>query len=156
MAAAYSVDLRERVLAAYNTGQYCLTEVAGMFRVSVAWIKNMRALLAETGSLKPRPRGAGRRPRLDEEQRARLRELVANQPDLTLAELQQQLPVRVSVSTLSATLIQLGLTRKKSRFTRASRTGPTLSKSALIFAPGSRTSTFRSSFSSTKRGHTPR
>jgi transposase len=142
MPAPYSVDLRERALNAYATGEYSLDEVADLFGVSVAWIKNIRNLHAETGSLEPRPPAGGRKRRLDEEQQAHLSRLLAEQPDATLAELRDQLTVRVSLSTLSVTLAGLGFSRKKSLFTRASGTAKTLSKSGRNSVPASRKSTF--------------
>lgn len=144
MPAPYSVDLRERAFNTYATGEYSLEEVATLYGVSVAWIKNIRNLHATTGCFEPRPPAGGRKPRFDEEQKARLRRLVAEEPDATLAELRDRLAVQVSLSTLSVTLAGLGLTRKKSPSTRASRTAKTLSKSGRSSVPASKRSTLPS------------
>jgi transposase len=59
---------------------------------------------------------------------------VNEQPDVTLEELAvlmaTRLKVRVSISTLSRRLIELGLTRKKRVSTPPKPTGPRSSKSA--------------------------
>jgi transposase len=121
----YSMDLRERVVAAYAQGDLTLAEVAARFRVSVAWVKRLRQRLKATGSLDPLPGGRGPEPKLGEDQRRRLAELVRADPDATLAELRQRLAEPVSRSTVCRALAALGLTYKKSPSTPASATAPT-------------------------------
>ena len=55
----YSVDLRERAVAAYKRGGKTMEEVAVEFSVSQKTLSHWLKLEAETGSLKPRPRGGG-------------------------------------------------------------------------------------------------
>ena len=57
---AYSVDLRERIIAAVDAGQ-ARREVARRFDVSPATIGNYLRLRRQTGGLAPRPRAGGRR-----------------------------------------------------------------------------------------------
>ena len=38
---AYSNDLRERVVAAYATGQFTISQVAGRFAVSVSFVDKL-------------------------------------------------------------------------------------------------------------------
>ena len=57
-----------------------------------------------------------------------VRMLVSSQPDITLAELQARLEaeaIKVSIAAIHRFLRALGLTHKKRRSTRPSRTGPT-------------------------------
>ena len=121
---AYSMDLRERVLAVCDAG-HGTKEVARLFDVSEAWVRRLKQRRRERGTIEPLPRNSGRKPALDEAAQQRLRELVRQQPDATLEELRSQLEVRLSISSLWETLRKLRLPFKKSPCTRRSRTGPT-------------------------------
>jgi transposase len=127
---AYSLDLRLRVLAAVDQGDLSRTEIAELFGVSTAWVRRLVQRRRETGSITPRPRRYGPRPKLDQERCQQLAQLVQQDPDATLAELRQRLAVSVGIPTLWRALDRLGLTLKKSRCGPASRTGPTSSSSA--------------------------
>src|SRR6476660_1047169 len=124
---AYSLDLRERVLADCDAG-LGTTATAAKYRVSPAWVRRLKQRRRETGRVAPRPRGPNRHTKLggraDE-----LRRLVAEQPDATLAELEARLPDRVSLGTLWSALQALRLRFKKSPADRpagpAGREGPT-------------------------------
>ena len=52
---AYSVDLRERVVAAFDVGDMTDEEVATLFQVGEATVHRWKRLKRETGSLVPRP-----------------------------------------------------------------------------------------------------
>jgi transposase len=111
MAAAYSMDLRERVFKAWQaTGE--ADAVAARFGVSRAWVHRLAQRQRETKSLAPRKQTKFRK-RILAEHEARLKALVAAKPDLTLAELRAQLPTTASLSTLWTALDRLGLTVKK-------------------------------------------
>ena len=92
MARAYSLDLRERVVAAVASGQTCRA-VAVRFGVSVAsvvkWYQRFRA----TGSAAAKPMG-GRRPYALESERDWVLARVAKVPDLTLRALTAELAAR--------------------------------------------------------------
>ena len=81
MGAAYSQDLRDRVLAAYDRGMVT-SQIAKIFEVSPAWARRIKQDRRETGRTTPRPMGGVRRVKIDP---ARLRQLVEQQPDGTLA-----------------------------------------------------------------------
>lgn len=125
---AYSVDLRERVLAAYACDERT-AEVAETFSVSPAWARRVRQRWRELGVVGPLPQRRGRVPKLDGADRARLSGLWADTPDATLAELREALHRAsgklVSVSTVDRAVRALGLTLKKSRTGPASRTART-------------------------------
>ena len=121
---AYSMDLRERVVAACDDGVDTREEIAERFGVSVSWFRDLLKRRRETGSIAPRPRGGGRAPAFDEAAAARLREAVRADDDATLEELAEAAGVACAPSVVHRALKRLGITRKKSRGGRPSRTGP--------------------------------
>jgi len=121
MARAYAQDLRDRVLAAYDRGMKT-KQIADLFEVSPAWARAVKQRRRETGETSARPRGGARTIKID---RARLAELVREQPDATLEELRARLDVRCSPSAISMALTAMRLTYKKRRSTRRSRTART-------------------------------
>ena len=116
---AYSMDLRVRVLAAIDAGE-STAEVAETFSVSPAWVRRLVQRRRQTGETAPRPRAA--RPSKLAAHRPRIREVLAATPDMTLAELRDELKVVVALSTLWAAVRGLGLTFKKSQ--PGGRAGP--------------------------------
>jgi transposase len=128
----YSMDLRNRAVAMLDEGASS-TEVAEALGVSDSWVRKMRLRRDVLGDLAPgSPPGKPRK--LTTDDLVGLYLFVDEQPDLTLEELAvlmaRRLKVRVSISTLSRRLIELGLTRKKRLSTPLKPTGPRSSKSA--------------------------
>ena len=119
--AAYSLDLRKRVVRAYDRGT-SPDAVATQFEVSLAWVYRLVQRRRETGSIAPRKQTKFRGRALSADEEARLVALINAQPDATLAELQRALPTRAALSTLWRTIDRLGLTVKKNRTRR--RTTP--------------------------------
>jgi transposase len=116
---AYPLEFRERIVAAVDDGTQTVAEVAALFGVGERYVYKLLARRRLTGSLAPLAHGGGATAKLTESHLLRLVDLVAADPDATLAELQQRLRrrarVTVSLSTLWRALEQLDLTRKKSR-----------------------------------------
>lgn len=110
---AYSMDLRQRVLADCDAGLGTL-QVARKFRVSPAWVRRLKQRRRETGEIAPRQQRHGPRPKLAQHMEV-LMALVREQPDATAKELCTRLPVRVSHQTVQRTLQRLELTYKKRR-----------------------------------------
>ena len=109
---AYSIDLRERVLADFDAGMGN-DAVARKYRVSSRWVYKLRRQRSETGEIAPRRGKTGPKPKLAAHVE-QLTLLVEEQPDATLNELRQRLGVPVSLTTLWTTLKKLGVTLKKS------------------------------------------
>jgi transposase len=128
---AYKRDLRERVMAAYQEQCMETAEVAEMFGVSPAWARRLKQRLRELGTIEPLPQAKrGPDPKLTDDDRARLAELVAETPDATLAELRDGLAKAtgkgpVGVSTVWRAVRDLGLVLKKSPRTPPNKTAPT-------------------------------
>ena len=111
MAAAYSMDLRSRVLKDSDAG-LSSKELAERYHVSRAWIDALKQRQRETGSIAPRQQTKFRR-RVLEGQEGRLSALVAARPDATLAELRDALQTSAGLATVWRALNQLDLTIKK-------------------------------------------
>jgi transposase len=123
---ALSLDLRERVLGACDRGDLTREEVAEEFRVSRRFVQKVLRLRADGVPLAPKARGGGRAPSLGGPHLERLRALVREKPDRTLAELRDALresgAPAVSGPTVCRALKRLGLPLKKRRCTPASGT----------------------------------
>ena len=120
---AYSTDLRERVVGACDAGDATREQIADRFSVSVTWIRKLMRQRRETGSIAPKPRGGGRAPAFDAEADQRLRAAVRDDDDATLRELAGAAGVACCASAVHRALKRLGITRKKSRGGRPSKTG---------------------------------
>lgn len=115
--AAYSMDLRQRVVRACEGG-LSAREVAARFEVSLAWVYRLMQRRRVTGSIAPRTQTKFRRRALSSDEEGRLIALITARPDATLAELQDGLPTRAALSTLWRTIDRLGITVKKNRTRR--------------------------------------
>lgn len=117
MAKAYSNDLRGKILERYQRGSASLSELAERFGVSHGYTKKIRKQQLRTGQMERPAYRAGRRSRVRSEMEASLRSWVQEQPDLTLAELQQRLQrthsLHLSMGRLWLVLRQLQLPLKK-------------------------------------------
>ena len=121
---AYSMDLRMRVAAARDDGT-STREVAETFGCSESWVRRLMQRQRELGTLAPTDREVPDQRKLQDQQEKELRQLIGQQPDVTLAEIAEQFGHQVSESSISRTLKRMGLPRKKSRSTPVSRTGLT-------------------------------
>jgi len=119
------VDFRERIVAAYDAKEGTREEVAKRFKVSVGMVKKLLAQKARTGDLRPRHRFSGRKARLMPAQGAKLQQLIAREPDLTLAEMKDRLELNCTVAAVHWVVSRLGLTYKKRCSLRPSKTGRT-------------------------------
>jgi transposase len=135
---SYSADLRSRVLVAVDGGSPARA-VAERFRVSVSYIYKALGRRTATGETEARPQRNHQALKLAAYHDAIAIE-VARRPDVTLEELRAWLVathgVSASLGLMHKTLARLGLTLKKSRAGRRSRTGPISPPSASIGGPG--------------------
>jgi len=98
MAARYSRDLRERVVAACDEGAETRAEVAERFMVGQSWVRRLLQRRSEADSIDPKPRGVGQPPAFAGEAAERLRAAVEAAPDATLRELAAAAGVACSTS----------------------------------------------------------
>jgi len=120
--AAYSQDMRERVLRACERGD-SPSQIARRFEVSRVWVYQVWQRLKETGQRGSLRIGGYRRSRLADHAH-HLRAWIKKEPDLPLAELCERLKtldVTIKVPALWHRLNQLGLTYKKNLTRRRAR-----------------------------------
>ena len=112
---SYHVQLRERIVAAKKEGQSS-QEVSKRFQVSKRSVERYWKSYQDSGSVEPKQRGGYRRSRLEGHDET-LREWIAEQPDLTLVEIQQRcrnkLGIQIGINALWQRLNKLMLSYKK-------------------------------------------
>ncbi len=118
MGAAYAQELRDRVLVACDRGMKT-KQVADLFQVSSSWVRRVKQRRRETGETTPRPSGGATVVKID---LAQLAELVKRRPDATIKELHTLLGADCVESAVCMALKRLGLSFKKRRSMRRSKT----------------------------------
>ena len=117
-----SLDLRERIVAAYDHEEGTRPEIAQRFRVSVGLVKKLLQQRRRTGDLAPRHRFSGRKPTIVASHRSQLRALLTKKNDLTLKELRVGAGLKCSLQAINVVLAKMGLTYKKRHSAPASKT----------------------------------
>lgn len=114
----YSIDLRQRVVDAYN--QDIMTtygQVAERFSVSVSFVSSILRTYRNTGSVAPKVRQEQTPMKLSDEQLLTLKGLIKEDNDAILRELctalEKKVDVKISVSTMGRMTQKLGTTVKK-------------------------------------------
>jgi len=137
-------DLRRKLLFAYDQGEGSLPELAIRFFVSVGWAKKISAARNRTGQAERVPHKPGRKPHAGIEAQLQVRTWFVQQPDLTLAEVQQKLldqaGISLSLPQVWKLLRKLGLRLKKSRSTPPSEIAKPIASSARSLSLKSRRS----------------
>ena len=121
---AFSIDLRQRIVAAFDAKEGTQQQVAQRFCVSTDLVRKLLRQRRNTGSIEPKPHGGGRTRVIGPEASQRLRQAVAQNDDATLAQLAEAAGVAASPSMVHRALKDLGITRKKSPAGPPSRIGP--------------------------------
>jgi len=147
-----SLDLRERILSAYDHEGGTREQVAQRFRVSLGMVKKLLQQRRRTGDIAARHRFAGRKPIILAEHRRQMARLLASKPDMTLRELRDAVALRCTLPAIHYALDGMGLTYKKRVSAPASRTGPTSPARAGSGGAGKGDSTPPDWSSSTSRG----
>jgi transposase len=114
----YSLDFRQKVVEAYESGGISQRQIAKNFRVTLSFVQGLLKQKRELGTIAPKVRTEQTPTKLNGEQLDVLRQLVEAQPDATLAELQERLQQKTGVLIGIATVdrmirLKLKLTVKK-------------------------------------------
>jgi transposase len=128
MPAPLSLDLRKRILRAYENG-VSFKKLASDKIVSKSTIYNLINLVKETGSAEPRENKNGRKPILTNEDFERIRNKISEKSDITLDELKSELKLPVCKSAL-CNIINYKLNLKRKKDTSSQRTKSSRCKSA--------------------------
>ena len=122
---AYSIDLRERVVASVESGECNIPAAARRFKVSEPTIERWLARKRRLGNVRPLAHAGGPSRKLATAD-ATIRAAVKAQPDATLQELCERVEKETGItsdrSMMCRELAQLKLPRKKSRSMPASGT----------------------------------
>lgn len=121
-----SLDLRERIVGAYDEQKETRAEVARRFRVSLGLVKKLLQQRRQTGDIAPLHHRAGRKPLLVAGHQRQLRALLGKKPDLTLQELRAALALECSLQAIHVVLVKMGLSYKKRHSARANKRDPIL------------------------------
>jgi len=80
----YSIDLREKIVAAYENKEGSIQKLAKRFKVSKNFVADLLKRVKQTGQIAPKPHGGGHPPSVKGNREIFLLELVESQPDLIL------------------------------------------------------------------------
>ena len=117
MTAAYSIDLRGKIVRAYLDGNTSYSKVAKNFKVSVSSVKRYVKQYREDGDLSPKKGDKGRPSKIDEVGYETIQKIIQDRPTITLGELSElyykKRKVKAGRSILSRACLKLNLRRKK-------------------------------------------
>ena len=130
----FSLAVRRRIIQLFRSGLEG-DDVAEIMACSASGARRIWQDYREEGRIEPRPHGGGHTPKLSAEQKKQvLGELVARKPDAFCHELADDLHARTGVrvcrQTVGKWLVELDLTRKKSRCTPRSSSARTSRRNA--------------------------
>lgn len=117
---SYSMDLRRRVVDAYESGNGTREELGQLFNLGTATIGRWVRRKIENGTPHPLPRGGGKSRRIGAIGECVLLGILERTPDATLQEIAEKyawtthMPMNASV--ISHSMKRLEITRKKRRF----------------------------------------
>jgi transposase len=110
-----SIDLRERIIRAYDRGDGTRQEIAERYNVSLGMVKKLLQQRRHTGDIAPRHRFSGAKPKITARHQQQLKRLVRNHPDMTLEELRDAIGVDCTLQAIHYVLEKMGLPLKKRR-----------------------------------------
>ncbi|OUL31641.1 IS630 transposase-related protein [Nostoc sp. 106C] len=120
----YSVDLREKIVNAYERGGTSIRKVAVQFGVAKSYVQKLLQLQKSQGHLEPKKQGGTIKGKLHE-YGSELAEMVKSHPDATLSEyceyFGEKYNVWVCASVMCCALQKQKLTRKKRLYAVAKR-----------------------------------
>ena len=120
-----SVDLRERILDSYDAHEGTRQGVADRYKVSLGLVKKLIQQRKNTGDIAPRHRFSGRKPKILNHHRQRMKQALSRRPDLTLEQLRKAVALSCSLPAIHYALVAMNLTYKKRRSGPANRTAKT-------------------------------
>jgi len=145
------MDLRQRILNAYDRGDVSREQVANRFEVSLGMVKKLLQQRSRLGDIAPLHHRSGRKPIILDSHRRQMRLLLTKEPDLTLEEIRVRLGLECTIQAIHYVLDDMGLTYKKRRSAPPSNPGPMLHAAAGSGAKSKEDLNLPASSSSTNR-----
>lgn len=120
-----SIDLRKRILTAYDRDDGTRLQIAERYDVSLGMVKKLLQQRRHTGDIAPRHHRSGRNPMITEKHKRHLERLVRDRSDMTLDELRSAIGLECSLTAIHKALIKIGLSYKKRHSTLPSTSART-------------------------------
>lgn len=120
-----SLDLRERIVAAYEAGGVSFASVGRRFSVSGKVVSKLVRQKETLGTLEPQVHKRGRKPAITGKKKEQLLRHLKEHPDATVVERIEALQLDCAEKTAWQTLRGMGWRFKKSPRVRPSKTAPT-------------------------------
>jgi transposase len=120
-----SIDLRERIVAAYDAGEGSRQKVADRFKVSLGLVKKLLAQRKAIGTLEPQYQNVGRKPAFDGQNLRQLDKFLQKYADATLIEIKEHFSgsISCSIQAVANAIKRLGWRYKKKRYAPVSKIG---------------------------------
>ncbi len=119
-----SIDLRERIVAAYDACEGTRQQIADRFKVSLGLVKKLLAQRKNLGTIEPQYQNVGRKPAFDGENLRQLDKFLQKHADATLIEIQEHFSgcISCSLQAIANAIKRLGWRYKKNRYVLANKT----------------------------------
>jgi len=132
MPSPYSLDLRTRIIKAYESGDVTHEEISERYDLGVATVKRYWRQYQQKGHVLPREWRRGPRPYIDSEGLIEVKRLVETYPDVTLDELcdyyNEFNKCHVGRSIMFRAMEKLGVRRKKKSLYATEQERPDIKK----------------------------
>jgi transposase len=117
------VSVRKLIIQAHADGMGA-TEIARVYRVTRKTVYNLVEHEKRSGQLAADMSSVGRKPALDETGLGKMRQLILENPDMTLEEIKESMGLDICLSAIHRIIRnKLGFTYKKRQYTPANETG---------------------------------
>jgi transposase len=119
-----SMDLRERIVAAYDANEGSRKQVADRFKVSLGLVKKLLAQRRKLGTIEPQYQNVGRKPAFCGENLRHLDKFLQRHTDATLMEIQEHFSgcISCSIQAIADAIKRLGWRYKKMHYEPANKT----------------------------------
>lgn len=121
-----SLDLRERIVSAYEANEGSHAVLGRRFAVSARVVGKLVQQKRTLGTLEPQVHRRGRKPAIAGDDLEALRKHVADYPDASAEERRDALGLQCTVKTVYETLHRIGCSFKKSHRVRRNKIEPML------------------------------
>jgi len=117
-------DIRQRAIAAYESGSSTVSHIAKLFQVHRSTLHRWVQRYKTTGQTVPLPRGHNP-PALNVEDMQKLEKMLQANSDTTLSKMRDALGKSCSLTAIHFATLRLNWRYKKSRYERVSKAEPT-------------------------------